>query len=165
MSASKTVISRQIAYVRFVCSLMCSVIKFSPYCELEINDVLNSLFGESDDVKDSVDNELKSIALETISAVKKNGEKLDKIDEKVSKLRKNSKSRSRYSDMARNLCWAYWDTATSHEQIWRNVETRVTFAAVFNYYESQLKRVGVTNEVEFKKVVRAEMMRRSRMVK
>mgnify|MGYP003301895260 FL=1 len=112
--------------------------------------------------RDRANNELKSIALATLNAVKENGEKLDNLDEKVSKLRRSSKKKSRYSDEARSLCWTYWITATSHEQIWRSVTTRVTFAAVFNYYESQLKRIGVTNGIEFKKVIRAEMMRRSR---
>ena len=133
----------------------------------KIGDVLNDKENEEHkelaaEEKESKENDLKTLVLATLSAVKENGEKLNDLGESVSKLRRNSKSRSRYSSQARTICWNYWITATNHEEIWRSVTTRVTFAVVFKHYQVQLNRYGVTNGTEFKKVIRAEMMRRTR---
>ena len=90
------------------------------------------------------------------------GAKVDAVDKKVAKLRKNGKPCGRYTKEARALCWSSWTSASNHEEVWRSVNTRITFEAVFNYYKMQLARVGVDSAKVYGKIVHAEVVRRNR---
>ena len=90
------------------------------------------------------------------------GAKIDAVDKKVAKLRKNGKPRGRYTKEARALCWNFWETAANHEEVWRSVNTRVTYEAVFNHYKVQLARVGVERAKVYEKIIHAEDRRRNR---
>ncbi len=87
---------------------------------------------------------------------------IDSLDEKVSKLRRSGKSQSRYTEEAKALCWHYWTTANNREEVWRSVNTRITYKAVFEHGRKHLACVGVTSEKEFKKIIHAETMRHNR---
>ena len=90
------------------------------------------------------------------------GAKVDAVAKKVTKLRRSGKPRGRYSPEAKTICWNYWDTATNHEEVWRQVNTRVTYEAVFAHYAVQLARIGVESAKVYKKIVHAEAVRRNR---
>ena len=90
------------------------------------------------------------------------GAKVDAVDKKVAKLRKNGKPCGRYTKEARALCWNFWETAANHEEVWCSVNTRVTYEAVFNHYKVQLARVGVDSAKIYGKIVHAEVVRRNR---
>ena len=90
------------------------------------------------------------------------GAKVDVVDKKVAKLRKNGKPRGRYTKEARALCWNFWETAANHEEVWRSVNTRITYEAVFNHYKVQLARVGVERAKVYEKIIHAEDRRRNR---
>ena len=87
------------------------------------------------------------------------GAKIDAVDKKVAKLRKNGKPRGRYTKEARALCWNFWETAANHEEVWRSVNTRVTYEAVFNHYKVQLARVGVERAKVYEKIIKNCIMR------
>ena len=84
------------------------------------------------------------------------------MDAKVAKLRKGGKPRGRYSPEAKAVCWNYWIAAENREELWRSVNTRVTFETVFEYFRIQLARIGVTSSEEYAKIIRAERRRRNR---
>lgn len=87
---------------------------------------------------------------------------IDSIDLKVSKLRRSGRRQSPYADEAKTLCWHYWTTANNREEVWRSVNTRITYKAVFEHGRKHLACVGVTSEKDFKKIIHAESMRRNR---
>ncbi len=90
------------------------------------------------------------------------GEKVDEVDRKVSKLRGSGKPRGRYTQKAKAVCWSCWTAAANHEEIWRSVNTRITYKAVFDYYHARLAQVGVNDHNAFRDVIHAEVMRRNR---
>lgn len=92
------------------------------------------------------------------------GEKVGAVAAKISKLRKNGKPRGRYSQEARDICWNYWITAENHEEVWRSVNTRITFDTVFEHYKIQLARVEVKSSKDFEKIIRARNRQRSRAI-
>ena len=128
-------------------------------------------FGAADVKKANA--ELKAIAADVkktirtgFSEVKRDiaavGEKVDEVDRKVSKLRGNGKPRGRYTQKAKAICWSCWTAAANHEEIWRSVNTRITYKAVFDYYHARLAQVGVNDHNAFRDVIHAEVMRRNR---
>lgn len=96
------------------------------------------------------------------SSVAAVGTKVDAVDAKVSKLRRSGKQRGRYTNEARELCWSCWMSAANHEEVWRSVNTRITYEAVFNYYRARLERIGVNGSKAFRDIIRAEDKRRNR---
>jgi hypothetical protein len=90
------------------------------------------------------------------------GEKVDAVDTKVSKLRKNGKSRGRYDQEAKAVCWSCWNAAVNHEEVWRSVNTRITYEAVFKFYQGRLMKYGVNDCTEFRGIIRAEEKCRNR---
>ena len=90
------------------------------------------------------------------------GAKVDAVDKKVAKLRKNGKPRGRYTKEARALCWSCWIAAANHEEVWRSVNTRITCEAVFKFYQGRLTKCGVNDYNEFRSIIRAEEKRRNR---
>ena len=80
----------------------------------------------------------------------------------MSRLRRGGKQRGRYTQKAKAICWSCWTAAANHEEIWRSVNTRITYKAVFDYYHARLAQVGVTDHTAFRDVIHAEVMRRNR---
>ena len=80
----------------------------------------------------------------------------------MSRLRRGNRPRGRYTKEARALCWNFWETAANHEEVWRRVNTRITYEAVFNHYKVQLARAGVDSAKDYRKIVHAEVVRRNR---
>ena len=87
---------------------------------------------------------------------------IDSLDEKVSKLRKSEKPRGRYTQKSKTLCWSCWTAAAHREEVWGNLNTRITYKAVFDYYRSRLAQVGVLDHNMFREIIRAECRRRNR---
>ena len=81
---------------------------------------------------------------------------------KVSSLRRSGKQRGRYTQKAKAICWSCWTAAANHEEVWRSVNTRITYKAVFDYYHARLAQVGVNDHNAFRDVIHAETMRRNR---
>lgn len=113
--------------------------------------------------------ELKSIAEATKRAIDAVGEKVDAVGakieavgRKVTKLRGGGEPRGRYAPRVRDICWNYWTTAANREEVWRSVNTRITYEAVFRHYAVQLARVGVESAAAFANIIRAESRRRNR---
>lgn len=129
-----------------------------------------------DDAKRKASDDIKNLAAEVRDHIERVGAKvervgakveecktaIDSLDEKVSKLRRSGKSQSRYTEEAKALCWHYWTTANNREEVWRSVNTRITYKAVFEYGKKQLASVGVTSEKELKKIVLAIIKSRDR---
>ena len=90
------------------------------------------------------------------------GEKVDAVEAKVSKLRGNGKSRGRYDQEAKAVCWSCWNAAVNHEEVWRSVNTRITYEAVFKFYQGRLTKYGVNDCTEFRGIIRAEEKCRNR---
>ena len=88
--------------------------------------------------------------------------KIDAVGKKVSQLRGGGKQRGRYTQKAKAVCWSCWTAAANHEEIWRSVNTRITYKAVFDYYHARLAQVGVNDHNAFRDVIHAEVMRRNR---
>ncbi len=88
--------------------------------------------------------------------------KVDAVDRKVSMLRRSGKQRGRYTQKAKAVCWSCWTAAANHEEIWRTVNTRITYKAVFDYYRARLAKVGVNDHGAFRDIIRAEDRRRNR---
>ena len=84
------------------------------------------------------------------------------VDAKVSKLRRSGKAKGRYADEAKTLCWHYWKAANNREEVWRSVNTRITYKSVFEYGQRQLASVGVTSVSEYKAIVQAVIKHRNR---
>ena len=106
--------------------------------------------------------ELKTLVEETKNAIDKVGAKVEAVDRKVSSLRRGGKPRGRYTQKAKAICWSCWTSAANHEEIWRSVNTRITYKAVFDYYHARLVQVGVNDHNAFRDVIHAEVMRRNR---
>ena len=58
--------------------------------------------------------------------------------------------------------WHYWTTANNREEVWRSVNTRITYKAVFEHGKKHLARVGVTSEKEYRDIVQAVIKHRNR---
>ena len=110
------------------------------------------------DVKKTITTGLSEVRRD-IAAV---GTKVAAVDAKVSRLRRDGKQRGRYTQKAKAICWSCWTAAANHEEIWRSVNTRITYKAVFDYYHARLAQVGVTDHTAFRDVIHAEVMRRNR---
>jgi len=63
---------------------------------------------------------------------------------------------------AKTLCWSCWTAAAHREEVWGNLNTRITYKAVFDYYRSRLAQVGVLDHNMFREIIRAECRRRNR---
>ena len=110
------------------------------------------------DVKSAMQNGLAEIRSD-VAAV---GERVDAVDAKVSKLRGSGKRRGRYTKEARAACWNCWVTAANREEVWRSVNTRITYKSVHAYYEALLAKIGVKDGNQFRSIVRAEARYRNR---
>ena len=44
----------------------------------------------------------------------------------------------------------------NREEVWRSVNTRITYEAVFSHYKVQLARAGVESAKDYGKIVHAE---------
>lgn len=131
-----------------------------------------------DDARQKVSDDIKNLAAEVRDHIERVGAKvervgakveecktaIDSLDEKVSKLRRSGKSQSRYTEEAKALCWHYWTTANNREEVWRSVNTRITYKAVFEHGKKHLARVGVTSEKEYRDIVQAVIKHRNREI-
>ena len=114
------------------------------------------------DVKSTMQTGFAEVKDEIKSGVAAIGAKVDAVATTVSKLRKGNKLHGRYSPTAKTVCWSCWIAAANHEEIWRGVNTRITYKAVFDYYHARLAQVGVGSHAAFRDVIRAEDRRRNR---
>ena len=90
------------------------------------------------------------------------GEKVDAVDAKVSRLRRGNRPRGRYTKEAKAICWSCWSAAANHEEVWRSVNTRITYEAEFEFHQQRLTKYGVNDSNEFRSIIRAEERRRYR---
>ena len=114
------------------------------------------------DVKKTMQTGFKEVNANIKAGVAAVGEKVDAVDAKVSKLRGSANPRGRYTKEARALCWSCWTAAANHEEVWRSVNTRITYEAVYDYHHARLAQVGVDSVEVYRKIVHAESMRRNR---
>ena len=94
------------------------------------------------------------------------GGKVDAVGKKVDRLRLKSKRRSKHGEAARDACLTCWEMAQGNAEVRYAINTRITYASVYNHFSRQLVKHGITSAKQFRTILHAaKSLESSRRIK
>ena len=134
---------------------------------------MKRLIGKVEEMRSAIDANAAEIGSridegkkEIVSHVDEVGGKVEAVGKKVDRLRLKGKRRSKHGEASRDACLTCWEMAQSNAEVRYAINTRITYASVFNHFSRQLVKHGITSAKQFRAVLHAaQSLESSRRIK